>query len=319
MLWGTLVQEGIIMYHTFQELLDVSQREEKFLWEIVLQQEINLTQTTAETIFTALDARYEVMCRSASRALETPLSTHGELITGISHRQQGYTDAGQTICGTFIGRVMSRALSSSEVNASMREICAAPTAGACGVLPAVLVTMEESYSLPRRTILEGLLTAAGVGAIATKNATVSGAEGGCQAECGVAASMAAAAAVYLQLCYLHPEDPADPHSNETAIQAAALALINCMGLVCDPVAGLVQEPCALRNASQAVNALISADLALSGTKSVIPPDEVLESMAKVGRCLPAQLRETARGGIAGTKTAKALQKKLFRPMVETPE
>lgn len=154
---------------------------------------------------------------------------------------------------SFINLLMARALSGSEVNASMGQVCAAPTAGACGILPAVLISVGEKYGAPQEIILKGLLTASGIGAVITKNATVSGAEGGCQAECGVAAAMAAAAAVQIA-----------GGNNEMAIHACSLALIHCMGLICDPVAGLVQVPCAQRNASQTVNAVISADMALAG-------------------------------------------------------
>ena len=192
------------------------------------------------------------------------------------------------------------ALSCSEVNASMGKICAAPTAGACGILPAVLIGLSREKGLSRRKTLEGLATASGVGAIITKNATVAGAEGGCQAECGVAAAMAAAAAVEML-----------GGSPEEAVNAVALALMNVMGLVCDPVAGLVQVPCAQRNASQAVNALISADMALGGMKSIIPCDQVVEAMAKVGRMLPMELRETALGGVAATAAGKAYTKEIF--------
>jgi L-serine dehydratase len=182
----------------------------------------------------------------------------------------------------------------------MGKICAAPTAGACGILPAVLISIEEKEKLPRSKALEGLLVASGIGAVIMKNATVAGAEGGCQAECGVAAAMAAAAAVHLK-----------DGTNEMIGSAVAFALMNCMGLVCDPVAGLVQVPCAQRNASQAVNALLSADLALAGMKTLIPPDEVVEAMYRVGKLLPYQLKETALGGLAKTKTAQAITKEIF--------
>ena len=191
--------------------------------------------------------------------------------------------------------MMARAISLSETNAAMGKICAAPTAGSCGILPAVLVTMEEEWNLSKRKILEGLLIASGIGAVVVKNATVAGAEGGCQAECGVAAAMAAAAVVYL--------------AGGTCRQQAAavsLALINVMGLVCDPIAGLVQIPCAQRNASQAVNAIVSADVALADTVCPVPADEAIEAMYRVGKQLPRELRETALGGIAESETGKRI-------------
>jgi len=190
-----------------------------------------------------------------------------------------------------INKMMARAISLSETNAAMGKICAAPTAGSCGILPAVLVTMEEEWNLSKRKILEGLLIASGIGAVVVKNATVAGAEGGCQAEC----AMAAAAVVYL--------------AGGTCRQQAAavsLALINVMGLVCDPIAGLVQIPCAQRNASQAVNAIVSADLALADTVCPVPADEAIEAMYRVGKQLPRELRETALGGIAESETGKRI-------------
>ena len=180
------------------------------------------------------------------------------------------------------------------------EAIALNCAGACGILPAVLFGMREEYDLSRGELQLALLTASGVGAVITKNATVSGAEGGCQAECGVAAAMAASAAVFLA-----------NGTNEASIHAVAFALMNAMGLVCDPIAGLVQVPCAQRNASQAVNALVAADLALAGMRSVIPPDEVVEAMLKVGHMLPDALKETAQGGIAATPTGKRIAKRIF--------
>lgn len=222
------------------------------------------------------------------------------LISGMAAKQDEYGKAGG-VSGSFINVLMARALSCSETNAAMGRICAAPTAGACGILPAVLVSMEEKYRLERRKLLEGLLTASGIGAVITKNATVSGAEGGCQAECGVAAAMASAAVVYLE-----------GGTGRQQADAVAFSLMNVMGLVCDPVAGLVQIPCAQRNASQAVNAVISADMVLSGIESLIPADEVIDAMYRTGKMLPCELRETALGGIAATETGKKIAEKILR-------
>ena len=221
------------------------------------------------------------------------------LIAGQSQKQSSYTQAGDTLCGPLLGRIMARALSACEVNASMGRICAAPTAGSCGILPAVLGEVAAARGAGEGAVLDALLTACGVGAVITKNATVAGAEGGCQAECGTAAAMAAAAAVVLA-----------GGSVQMVENAVAIALMNSMGLVCDPVAGLVQLPCSYRNASQAVNAVLSADLALAGQQSVIPADEVISAMYRVGRQLPPELRETAQGGIAATPTGRALHHRL---------
>lgn len=289
------------MYYTIKELLEEAERRNLALWEVILENEKICTQKEETFIWAEQKRRYHIMKDSAAKALASDrIHLKKNLISGMAKRQNDYADIQNSLCGEFLNKVMARALSCSETNASMGKICAAPTAGACGILPAVLVSLEEKYQCPEAEVLKGLLTAAGIGAVIVKNATVSGAEGGCQAECGVAAAMAGAAAAYLA-----------GGSNEMQTEAVALALINVMGLVCDPVAGLVQVPCAQRNASQAVNALLSADLALAGTRSLIPVDEVVEAMYKTGRLLPCELKETALGGIAATATGKNIAKQVL--------
>jgi L-serine dehydratase len=289
------------MYNNMSELLELSMRKKVPLSEVILENEEMLSSLSKDQIFEKLEMRYQVMERSVEKALEQSLPTVGSLIEGISMTQYQYALRDKTACGSFINIVMARALSGSETNASMGKICAAPTAGACGILPAVLVSISERENIARRKTLEGLLTASGIGAIIMKNASVAGAEAGCQAECGVAAAMAAAATVELL-----------GGTQEAALNSVALVLMNCMGLVCDPVAGLVQVPCAQRNASQAINALLSADLALAGMISPIPVDEVIEAMYKVGKLLPASLKETSMGGIAATKTGKEINNRIFK-------
>lgn len=288
------------MYKDFASLLAQAAEAKVPLWRVIAEDEMRLSELSEHELLMRLDTRLSVMEQSAKRALEGPLETVGGLISGVACRHARYAGNGKALTGKLANRVMAYALSSSEVNASMGCICAAPTAGACGILPAVLFGLREEYDLSRGELQLALLTASGVGAVITKNATVSGAEGGCQAECGVAAAMAAAAAVFLV-----------NGSNDACIHAAAFALMNAMGLVCDPIAGLVQVPCAQRNASQAVNALVSADLALAGMRSVIPPDEVVEAMLRVGHMLPDALKETAQGGIAATPTGKRIAKEIF--------
>ena len=288
------------MYKDFASLLAQAAEAKAPLWRIIAEDEMRLSELSEHELLMRLDTRLSVMEQSAKRALEEPLETVGGLISGVACRHARYAENGKALTGRLANRVMAYALSSSEVNASMGCICAAPTAGACGILPAVLFGLREEYDLSRGELQLALLTASGVGAIITKNATVSGAEGGCQAECGVAAAMAASAAVFLV-----------NGSNDACIHAAAFALMNAMGLVCDPIAGLVQVPCAQRNASQAVNALVSADLALAGMRSIIPPDEVVEAMLRVGHMLPDALKETAQGGIAATPTGKRIASEIF--------
>lgn len=290
------------MYTHFTSMLELCQQNQWPLWKAICAEETELTGKSEEIIFARMQHRYDIMARSAQIALDTPQLGHtGQptLITGLAQAHQRYTQRDDTLCGPLINRMMARALSCSEANASMGRVCAMPTAGSCGIVPAVLLTLEEERSLPRRKILEAMIVASGVGAVITQNATVSGAEGGCQAECGAAAAMAAAAAVYLM-----------GGTPEQSLQAMSHAIINVMGLACDPIAGLVQIPCAQRNASQAVNALLSADLALAGMVCPIPPDQVLEAMYRTGRSLPPSLRETALGGIAGTKAGRAIAKEI---------
>lgn len=289
------------MYHNLKELLQRAEENHVLLSEIVLQNEMEQFGCSSEEVYEKLKQRLQVMERAANKALERSLSTAGNLISGIAVQQMQHTATEQTLCGTFINKAMAMALSGSEVNASMGRICAAPTAGARGILPAVLFSIREERHIEEKAMLDALLTASGIGAVIMKNATVAGAEGGCQAECGVAAAMAAAAGV--ELCGGTPEQ---------SVEAVSLALVNCMGLVCDPIAGLVQIPCAQRNASQTINALICIDLALSGMKLPVPPDEVVEAMYRVGKMLPPQLRETAQGGIAAAKSAQEITKEIFQ-------
>lgn len=288
------------MYHNLKELLERAEDREVLLSEIVLQNETEQFGSTAEDIYRKLENRYEVMEKAAARALEERLETAGNLISGISMQHNTYVKSGQTLCGEFINTAMAMALSGSEVNAAMGRICAAPTAGACGIVPAVLLSIQKKNNSSKKEMLNAILTASGIGTILMKNATIAGAEGGCQAECGVAAAMAAAAGV--ELCKGTPRQ---------SVWAACLALVNCMGLVCDPIAGLVQVPCAQRNASQTINALTCIDLAMAGMTLPVTPDEVVEAMYKVGRMLPPQLRETAQGGLAATKSAQEIQNQIF--------
>lgn len=288
------------MYSNVENLIRCAKEQKLSLWQVILENECRLTEKTEEEVFQQLDKRYEVMLCSVNKALKEPQQTVGNLITGMAHRQYLYSKKEDSLCGPELNRMMAMALSASEVNAAMGKICAAPTAGSCGILPAVLAGVSEKYHLDRKTTLKGLLTASGIGTIIVKNATVSGAEGGCQAECGVAAAMAAAAAVEMR-----------GGTPDMAANAVSFAFMNCMGLVCDPIAGLVQLPCAQRNASQAVNALLSADLALAGTEALIPTDEVIEAMYKVGKKLPYELKETALGGIAATPAGKHIEERIF--------
>lgn len=289
------------MFKYGYELLQLTSEQNKKISEIVLEREMELTGESADDIRERLYSSFGVMRSSANAGMERAIETMGGIIGGDAKKLKKYSESNnKSFCGNNMLIAAARALSCSEVNASMGKICAAPTAGSCGIVPSVLTTAAEILDADKEMIIDGLLVAAGIGVIVQTNATVSGAEGGCQAECGAAAAMAAAAIVEMA-----------GGTPEMSLESGSIALKNIMGLVCDPIAGLVEAPCAKRNASGAANAMLSADLALAGVKSVVPFDEVVEAMFEVGRSLPFELRETALGGIAATKTGKDLMKKVF--------
>jgi L-serine dehydratase len=286
------------MYENAAQLLKQLARTGKPLYQIIVENETRLSECGEEEIRARVFAGYEVMCRAAK---EGPDRRQKTMIAGQAGLMRDYMGTGGGICGKMMQTVMFRALSCLEVNASMGKICAAPTAGACGILPAVVITLADQLGCGRTEIENALITASGIGAIVMANATVSGAEGGCQAECGVAAAMAAGAAVCMK-----------GGSARTVFAAASLALMSAMGLVCDPVGGYVQIPCAYRNATQALCALGCADMALAGIDPKIPFDEVVQAMGEVGSQLPPALRETAEGGVAATPSGKKLAAEIQR-------
>ncbi|WP_027308397.1 L-serine ammonia-lyase, iron-sulfur-dependent, subunit alpha [Caloramator sp. ALD01] len=288
------------MYNTGLELMELANSKKCKIYEIVIENEVELQGLSREEIILKMKKALDVMKSSAQEALDKEIKSVSGLIGGDAKRLEDYRKNGNTLCGDTVVKAMARALSCSEVNAAMGRIVAAPTAGSCGILPAALITAGEKLNKTEDEIVNALFTASGIGQIIAKNATVSGAEGGCQAECGAAAAMAAAAIVEMA-----------GGTPEMCLNAASIALKNIMGLVCDPIAGLVEAPCAKRNASGVVNALISSELALAGIKSIIPFDEVVEAMYRVGKALPEALRETALGGIAATPTGIKLRKQVL--------
>lgn len=280
------------MYNKAAELLEQSNSQNKKISEIVMERDIVSLEITKEELILKMKQVLDVMKSSAMEALDKNIMSVSGLTGGNSKKIQDYKNNSKTLSGDFLNGAMAKAYSTSEVNASMGQVVAAPTAGASGIIPSAILSAAEKLNLSDDEMIRGLFTAAGIGEICAKNATISGAEGGCQAECGVAAAMAAGAIVEMA-----------GGSPEASFIAASFALTNIMGLVCDPIGGLVEYPCALRNASGVVNAFISADMALAGVQSLIPFDEVVEAMYKVGRALPESLRETAKGGLAITPTA----------------
>lgn len=285
------------MFNKGEELLRLCNENNKKISEIVIEKEIKTTNISYDELMNRMKDTLSVMKSSATSALNQEVKSVSGLTGGDSKKVEEYKNSGNTLTGGFMVSAMAKALSTSEINASMGKIVAAPTAGASGILPSALLSAGERLNLTDEQLIMGLFTAAAIGQIVAKNATVSGAEGGCQAECGTAAAMAAAAIVEMA-----------GGTPDVSLNAASFALVNIMGLVCDPVGGLVEYPCALRNASGVVNALTSADLALAGVKSLVPFDEVVDAMYKVGKLLPESLRETALGGVATTPTGEMLRR-----------
>lgn len=283
------------MYTSASSMMDACKEQNKKIYELQLQEEMEAEELNKEDVYEYLRKTYEIMKKSATAGLETPIMSMSGMTGKNAFKVNEYAESGNSVSGSLINKAMARALSTSEINASMGRIVAAPTAGASGILPATLVTMQEEFGHTDEEIFNALLTASAVGEIIAVNATISGAEGGCQAECGAAAAMAAAAIVELR-----------GGSIDEIFTSASFALKNIMGLICDPVCGLVEYPCNLRNASGVVNAIISADLALAGVEALIPFDETVGAMGNVGKELPVALKETAIGGIAGTETAQRL-------------
>lgn len=232
-------------------------------------------------------------------AFDTRRSKSG-LVGGAAEKMRLQYEAGRSISGEFIGKILAGALRMGECNACMHRIVAAPTAGACGVLPAVLLPYAEKYGVDDGELVKALYVAAGFGAVIASRASISGAEAGCQAEIGSASAMAAAALVFLH-----------GGSEAQMANAVAIALKNLMGLICDPVAGLVEVPCVKRNAIGAMNALTAAELSLAGISSAIPVDEVIDAMRRVGDMMSSDVKETGNGGVAASKTGKAFRKSFF--------
>lgn len=267
----------------------------------MVKQEAAAKQCTEAEVLQQMNKNWQVMKESIATGIKTPQRSKGGLIGGEGRKVYDYCRSGEKLLsGSNVMEAVSYALAVAEVNATMGRIVACPTAGSCGIVPGVLKKIQELEQLTDEQIAVALMTCAGFGMVIAYRASVSGAVGGCQAECGAAAAMAAAAAVELR-----------NGTPEQAGEACAMVLKNVMGLVCDPVAGLVEVPCAKRNALGASLAMVMADLALAGVTSVIPADEVITAMGAVGRSLPDSLRETARGGLAVTPTGLKLHQKIF--------
>ena len=268
--------------------------------DMVLKEQAAEIEQPEEEVFERMAATLDAMRHAAAEGIRPETRSLSGLSGGDGHRMRQYAMTGRALGGEFMARATSIALAIAEYNAAMGKIVAAPTAGSCGILPAAVLTMMEKRGISERAAILSLFTAGGVGMVIANQASISGAEGGCQAECGAASAMAAAALVELA--------GGDP---DMVVNAVAIAIKNLLGLVCDPVAGLVEVPCIKRNAGGIFIAIGAADMALSGIRSVIPADEVISAMREVGEALPGSLRETAEGGLASTPTGLAIKARIF--------
>lgn len=278
----------MIDFTSIEQMLHDTQASDLPLWENILLSDCEREGISREESLHKMSGMLQAMIQADESYCEADRS-HSGLVGGDGGKMNHYAASGDTLCGSFLSEVMAGALRMGECNACMKRIVAAPTAGSCGVLPAVLLPYQRQFGATRDDLIQALYVAAGFGMIIAHRASISGAEGGCQAEIGSAAAMAAPALVCLQ-----------GGTPEQMAHACAMAVKNLLGLACDPVGGLVEVPCVKRNVIGAMDALSSAQMALAGIESRVPPDQVLDAMREVGDSLPHTLRETGKGGLAAT-------------------
>lgn len=287
-------------YKTLHELMEQAAAQQLSLSEITMRHEMETSEQTEEAVRALMASRLDVFHESIQAGLEDKGKSVSGLVGGDAEK---LLQSQAKLLGPLAHKAAVYALAVSEANAKMFKIVACPTAGSCGIVPAVMIAAAEELDIDKDTCVNALFTAAGIGAVVARNASVAGAVGGCQAECGTAAAMGAAAVAEMA-----------GGSNDEIMQAFALCMKNTLGLACDPVAGLVEVPCVKRNACYAVLAITAAEMALAGIKSVIPPDEVVEAMAEIGRLMPVALKETSDGGLAKTLTGRAIAERLEKAM-----
>ncbi len=286
------------MYQSLEELCQLEEQENKPFWKIVQEDDCREQGISEQENFERMRGMYLAMKKADEEYDEKLLSASG-LVGTEGGKMKAARLSGSLLCGDFIGKVMEKALKTSESNACMKRIVAAPTAGSCGVVPAVFLTIQEEKGYSEEQMVEALYVAAGIGGGIANRAFLAGAAGGCQAEIGSASAMAAGGVAHLL----------GGNGREIA-NAAALALKNLLGLACDPVAGLVEVPCVKRNVMGAVNAMTSADMTMAGIFSKIPPDEVIDAMRAIGRSMNEDIRETGKGGLAGTPTGVEIRDRM---------
>ena len=289
-----------VQYQSLAELAALAEEQGEPISALVLRQQAEQLEISEEEVYERMASTYRVMGECIEPGCDPGLRSTSGLTGGSAAKMRAVSEGGKSLTGSVISGALYRALAVSELNASMGRIVAAPTAGSCGILPAAVLTMQAERGLSERECVMALFTASAVGMVIANNACLAGAQGGCQAECGSASAMAAAAIVELS-----------GGSPKMITHAVAIALKNILGLVCDPVAGLVEIPCIKRNASGVAGAFVAAEMALAGIRSAIPADEVIWAMKKVGDSMPQSLRETAEGGLAATPTGQRLHKQVF--------
>lgn len=287
------------MFNSIAQLIDMANSENKSISEIMMEQEMRVSKRSYLEVYQDMERNLDVMQNAVDEGIGGVASKTG--LTGHDAvKMKKYIESGKGLSGDMNLLAIAYAVSTNEVNAAMGKICATPTAGSAGVVPGVLFALNEQRDLSREDMVRFLFTSGALGFVVANNASISGAAGGCQAEVGSASAMAAASLV-----------EAAGGTPEQSGHAFAIALKNMLGLVCDPVAGLVEVPCVKRNAAGASNALTAADMALAGIESRIPADEVIEAMYKIGLTMPSALRETGRGGLAATPTGNRLMQEIF--------
>ena len=286
------------MLDSLQQIIDCAEKTDRLFWEVVLEEDMDQRQVSRAQSMAKMLTVWKAMEDASHNYTGARRSVSG-LVGGDGLKMRQYNLKGKNLAGGYVGEVIAEALSMAESNACMCRIVAAPTAGACGVLPAVLLPLCRWEELSQQQILEALYVASGIGAVVAHRASIAGASGGCQAEIGTASAMAAGALVALRR-----------GSAAQIGHAVAITLKNLMGLVCDPVAGLVEVPCVKRNVIGAMNAVSAADMALAGIESRIPVDEVIDAMGDVGRRMPVEFRETALGGLAATPTGQEVKRRM---------
>lgn len=285
-------------YHSINDLVELCHKNNAQIWQVIMMDNAHERMVSEDKIFENMRVMYKAM-KTADNNYDKSLKSPSRMAGGDGELMYQYNKSGRNICGDFVGMVMEKALKMGESNACMRRIVAAPTAGSCGVIPAVFISYETYFKALENDMVKALLIASGIGAVIAENASIAGASGGCQAEIGSASAMAAAGLTFLQ-----------GGDSLQIVNSSALALKSMLGLACDPVCGLVEVPCIKRNVAGAMNAITAAQMSMAGIKSVISPDEVIDSMQRIGAAMPSSLKETAREGLAITPTAELIKREL---------